>query len=204
MHIFQIPALLPKLFPQWIWRGSKEHKTIYLTFDDGPHPEITPWVLNTLEHFHAKATFFCVGENAQKYPNIVQLIRDQGHEIGNHTYNHLKGWQYSDQAYIDNVNKATAWLPGNLFRPPYGRIRISQAKSLRKMGFKIVMWSLLSCDYDPNLDREQSLKKLIKYSTNGSNVVFHDNEKAYENLKFLLPRYLEFLTRHGFEMKILE
>jgi hypothetical protein len=108
------------------------------------------------------------------------------------------------ETYIDNVNKATAWLPGNLFRPPYGRIRFSQANKLRKMGFKIVMWSLLSCDYDPNLDREQSLKKLIKYSANGSIVVFHDSEKAYENLKFLLPRYLEFLTRHGFEMKILE
>jgi peptidoglycan/xylan/chitin deacetylase (PgdA/CDA1 family) len=204
MHIFKIPALLPKLFPQWIWQGSKNHKTIYLTFDDGPHPEITPWVIETLVRFHAKATFFCVGENAQKYPNIVQLIREHGHEIGNHTYNHLKGWQYSDQTYIDNVNKATEWLPGNLFRPPYGRIRYSQANKLRKMGFKIVMWSLLSCDYDPNLDREQSLKKLIKHSANGSIVVFHDSEKAYENLKFLLPRYLEFLTRHGFEMKILE
>jgi peptidoglycan/xylan/chitin deacetylase (PgdA/CDA1 family) len=201
MHIFQIPALLPKLFPHWIWRGSKDHKTIFLTFDDGPHPEITPWVLKTLESYEAKATFFCVGENAQKYPHIIQLIKDQGHEIGNHTHNHLKGWQYSKQQYIDNIIKATEWLPGNLFRPPYGRIRFSQANRLRKMGLKIVMWSLLSCDYDPKLNREYSLKKMIKHSKNGSIVVFHDSEKAFENLKFLLPRYLEFLTQNGFELK---
>jgi peptidoglycan/xylan/chitin deacetylase (PgdA/CDA1 family) len=203
MHIFRIPGIFPILFPRWKWRENKEEKAVYLTFDDGPHPEITPWTIQKLAEHEAKATFFCVGENAEKYPNIIKLIEENGHKTGNHTHNHLKGWKNTDAKYMDNVKKATAQLPGNLFRPPYGRIKMSQAKKLRNQGFEIVMWSLLSCDYDPKLNREKSLKKLMTHSRNGSIVVFHDSEKAFENLKFLLPAYLEFLKNKGFAMKVL-
>lgn len=203
MHIFRIPGIFPILFPRWKWRENKEEKAVYLTFDDGPHPEITPWVIEKLALYKATATFFCVGENAEKYPDIIKLIEENGHKTGNHTQNHLKGWENADADYIDNVKKATAQLHGNLFRPPYGRIKLSQAKKLRNQGFEIVMWSLLSCDYDPKLNRAKSLKKLMAYSQNGSIVVFHDSEKAFENLKFLLPAYLEFLKNKGFEMKVL-
>jgi peptidoglycan/xylan/chitin deacetylase (PgdA/CDA1 family) len=203
MHIFRIPGIFPILFPRWKWRENKGKKTVYLTFDDGPHPEITPWVIEKLALYKATATFFCVGENAEKYPDIVRLIEENGHKTGNHTHNHLKGWENADADYINNVKKATVQLPGSLFRPPYGRIKLSQAKKLRNQGFEIVMWSLLSCDYDPKLNREKSLKKLMAYSQNGSIVVFHDSEKAFENLKFLLPAYLEFLKNKGFEMKVL-
>lgn len=203
MHVFRIPGIFPVLFPNWKWLGNKEEKAVYLTFDDGPHPEITRWVIETLAAFEAKATFFCVGENAQKYPDIIRLVQKNGHKTGNHTHNHLKGWENPDADYIENVKKASTPLPGNLFRPPYGRIRPSQAKKLRNMGFEIVMWSLLSCDYDPKLNREKSLNKLIKHTRNGSIVVFHDSEKAFENLQFILPPYLEFLKKNGFEMKCL-
>jgi peptidoglycan/xylan/chitin deacetylase (PgdA/CDA1 family) len=203
MHIFRIPGIFPILFPRWKWRENKGEKAVYLTFDDGPHPEITPWAIQKLAEYEAKATFFCVGENAEKYPDIIKLIEENGHKTGNHTHNHLKGWENADADYINNVKKATVQLPGSLFRPPYGRIKPSQAKKLRNQGFEIVMWSLLSCDYDPKLNRKKSLKKLMTHSQNGSIVVFHDSEKAFENLKFLLPAYLEFLKNKGFEMKVL-
>lgn len=203
MHIYRIPALFPKLFPHWKWSGNKDEKTIYLTFDDGPHPEITPWVIKTLADFDAKATFFCVGENAQKYPHIMQLIQENGHKIGNHTFNHMKGWKHSDQKYIHNVIKASEHLPGKLFRPPYGRIRFSQARQLRKLGFEIIMWNLLSCDYDPKLNVNKSLNKLTKHVKNGSIVVFHDSEKAKFNLQFLLPKLLAHLWKCGFKMSTL-
>lgn len=203
MNIFRIPAIIPFLFPNWKWLGDPKEKAVYITFDDGPHPEITPWVIQKLAEFDAVATFFCVGENAQKFPEILQLIEEKGHRTGNHTFNHLKGWGKSDEDYIQNVKKASANLPGNLFRPPYGRIRPSQAKKLRQLGYNIIMWSLLSCDYDPKLNREKSLNKLIKHTKNGCIVVFHDSEKAFDNLKFLLPAYLEFLKNNGFEMRSL-
>jgi peptidoglycan/xylan/chitin deacetylase (PgdA/CDA1 family) len=191
------------LFPHWKWKGNTGEKAVYITFDDGPHPEITPWVIEKLAAFDAQATFFCVGENAQKFPEILKMIEQSGSKTGNHTFNHLKGWGKSDDVYIQNVKSAAVNLPGNLFRPPYGRIRLSQAKKLRQLGYKIIMWSLLSCDYDPKLNREKSINKLIKHTENGSIVVFHDSEKAFENLKFLLPKYLEFLRKNGFEMRIL-
>lgn len=203
MNIFRIPAIIPFLFPNWKWLGDSKEKAVYITFDDGPHPEITPWVIQKLAEFDAVATFFCVGENAQKFPEILQLIEEKGHKTGNHTFNHLKGWGKSDEDYIKNVKKASANLPGNLFRPPYGRIRPSQAKKLRQLGYNIIMWSLLSCDYDPKLNREKSLNKLMKHTKNGSIVVFHDSEKAFDNLKFLLPAYLKFLKNNGFEMRSL-
>lgn len=203
MHIFRIPRIFPLLFPKWKWKVATGEKAVYITFDDGPHPEITPWVINQLAEYRAEATFFCVGENAEKYPKVLELISQKGHKTGNHTNNHLKGWEFSDNQYIENTQKASVLLPGSLFRPPYGRIKISQAKKLKNLGYDIIMWSLLSCDYDPKLNREKSLRKLISHTQNGSIVVFHDSEKAFENLKFLLPRYLEFLKNNGFEMKSL-
>ncbi|MBM3400397.1 MAG: polysaccharide deacetylase family protein [Bacteroidetes bacterium] len=203
MHIFRIPGIFPMLLPKWKWQGNKKEKVVYLTFDDGPHPEITPWVIEELSAYRAGATFFLIGENAEKYPDLIRLLEENGHKIGNHTLNHLKGWENPDDYYIENVIKASATLSGKLFRPPYGRIRLTQAKKLRNLGFEIVMWSLLSCDYDPKLNREKSLKKLIQNTRNGSIVVFHDSDKAFENLKFILQPYLEFLKNNGFEMKTL-
>ncbi len=156
--------------------------------------------MNQLAVYHAKATFFCVGENAMHHPQITAELQKQGHQLGNHTHNHLKGWQCSTAEYLKNVLLAEKHLPGKLFRPPYGRITTTQGKKLRENGFHIVMWSILSCDYDPKLNPQKSLRQLKQLSKPGSIVVFHDSEKAYQNLKNILPEYLRFLSEEGYNM----
>jgi len=144
-----------------------------------------------------KATFFCVGENAKKYPEIISKILVEGHGIGNHTYNHIKGWKTKDLDYVKNAIKASAYIKSNLFRPPYGRITRNQGALLKAKGFRIIMWNLLSCDYLASLDKEKSLSALVEGSKSGSIIVFHDSEKAAENLYWILPRYLEALHTRG-------
>lgn len=209
-YLVKTPRLLQRFFHNYSWRVKTSKKEIYLTFDDGPVPDFTPWVLNTLKDYDAKATFFCVGENIQKYPSIFQQIKDEGHSVGNHTFNHLQGWKTPTNKYVKNILKAESYLRGNskvqgkkLFRPPHGRIRPIQAKKLRKKGYRIVMWDVLSGDFDQRLSKESCLEHTIKHMNNGSIVVFHDSDKSFKNLDFVLPKVLEHFTKKGYAFKSL-
>lgn len=200
MLIYQkIPIWLKWLFPQLVWDKSDNTnlKTVYLTFDDGPTPEITNWVLDELKKHKYKATFFCVGENALKFPEIISLIKSEQHSIGNHTMNHIKGWNHSTTNYLENIEKCHKIIQSNLFRPPYGRITKKQINAL-KPNYNIIMWSLLSCDFIQNLDTKKALNGLIKNTKNGSIIVFHDSVKCNNNLKIILPEYLSYLSKNGY------
>lgn len=209
VYFKNISKLGSLLAPSLLWNMPRNSKTIYLSFDDGPHPEITPWVLKTLNEHQAKATFFCVGENISKYPEVFQQLISEGHSFGNHTYNHLKGWKTSTSNYLENVLKAEVVISKfsentedqKLFRPPYGKIKPSQAKRLQLLNYKIVMWDALSADFDPTLSAEDCFKNVINTSKAGSIVVFHDSEKASEKLKTVLPRILEYYSEKGFNFK---
>lgn len=181
---------------------NPKEKKIYLTFDDGPIPELTEWVLDTLDHYHIKATFFCVGENIVKHPQIFQRIISEKHQVGNHTHNHIKGWQTSLEEYLDNIEKCQALTQTDLFRPPYGRISKQQYKALLKI-HRIILWDVLSYDYDKHTSPLKCLKQSIKHTRNGSIIVFHDNVKATQNLKYALPLYIESCLKLGFQFAIL-
>lgn len=202
MHFVRPFFILNYVYPQAIWRKEKDINNIYLTFDDGPIPEITPWILDCLKEKKVKATFFCVGENVSKYPEIFQRILDEGHAVGNHTYNHLKGWATDDQKYFENIEKSNKLIQSNLFRPPYGRASKSQMKKLAK-DYQIIMWDVLTGDYDKNISPERCYKNCINYSRNGSIIVFHDNIKAIDNVQFALPRSIDYLLQKGFQFKTL-
>lgn len=194
------PYLIRKYFDNLVWNIPTEEKIIYLTFDDGPIPEVTPWVIDTLNQFNAKATFFCIGDNVQKHPEIYDLLRTNNHAIGNHTFNHLSGWVTDDHLYCRNVINASQLITSRYFRPPYGRIKPSQLRMLKKR-FKIILWDVLSKDYDTRLTGEQCYHNVIDYAKPGSIVVFHDSLKAYDRLKYALPRVLEYFTKKGFVFK---
>lgn len=196
------PGWLQSLFPSLLWRKKENEKTIYLTFDDGPHPEISLWVAELLKKHQLPATFFCVGDNARKYPETLNYLRNEGHSIGNHTMHHIKGWSNSTSDYLKDIELCQAYTGTQLFRPPYGRIKPSQVKALKK-DFQIVMWSLLSCDFDPNLNTQKALEGLKRKTKDGSIVVFHDSVKAEKNLKILLPDYIDFLIKQGYKCKAL-
>ncbi|MGJ5641760.1 polysaccharide deacetylase family protein [Formosa sp. S-31] len=201
-----IPVKLPKfikgIFPNYIWDMPLSHnKTLYLTFDDGPNPEITPWVLKTLDTYKAKATFFCIGDNVRKYSEILTQVQAQGHAIGNHTYNHLKGWKTETETYIKNVELAASILPSKLFRPPYGKIKTSQANILKKQGYSIIMWSIIAYDWEKHLNGEECLNNVIKNAKDGDIIVFHDSYKAAKNMQYALPRVLEHFSKLGFQFK---
>ena len=197
-----IPSIFPLIAPNVTWKVKTNDKVLYLTFDDGPHPSITPLVLNILYEFNAKATFFCVGENVTKYPDIFNQILSKGHAVGNHTYNHIKGWQTSDTAYMDNIKKAGEVIPSNLFRPPYGRIKPSQIKLL-KDNYRIIMWSILTRDYDKNLNPHKTLLKLNKLIKAGDVIVYHDSEKAEQNMLIMLKGVLQHFHQLHYTFKAL-
>lgn len=197
-----LPPFTSWIFPSLLWKVSTSSPDVYLTFDDGPHPSITDEVLATLEKYQAKATFFCVGDNVVKYPDVVARIRAQGHALGNHTQHHLNGWKTNNELYLQDVAQCASVLPDKLFRPPYGRISRSQIKLL-KPDYKIVMWSILTRDYDKNLQVEVALNRCTTAMKPGSILVMHDSEKAYKNLMFMLPRLLEFGVSNGFRFKAL-
>jgi len=212
-YFVKTPKFLQKLFPNYYWKENTHDKVIYLTFDDGPVPEITPWVLQKLASYKAKATFFCVGDNIAKYPDIFKLIKEENHSIGNHTFNHLKSWKTSTFSYIENVEKTSKEIDKYidqktsndtlLFRPPYGKIKKSQANILLKKGYKIIMWNVLSGDFDTTLSKENCLNNVLKNTESGSVVVFHDSEKSFKNLEFVLPKVLENFTKRGYSFKSL-
>lgn len=201
MFIYRIPFFLQKLFPAYTWKVNTDDKQLFLTFDDGPHPQITPWVLNILAEFNAKATFFCVADNVKKYPEVYKQIILAGHSIGNHTYHHLNGWKHSSSDYLADVKLAETYIESKLFRPPYGKITRKQAKELLP-NYQIVMWDRLSVDYKKDLNIEESLRHM-KRVDKGSIIVFHDSEKAFENLQKLLPALLTNYKERGFNLNAL-
>jgi peptidoglycan/xylan/chitin deacetylase (PgdA/CDA1 family) len=193
----QTPRFLHKLFPELIWKEHVTSKEIYLTFDDGPHPNITPKILNILAQYDAMACFFCVGENVQRYPETLQSVLDAGHQVGNHTFNHMQGWKVPDNVYLENIEKCNNLVHSRFFRPPHGKIRRSQIKKLKE-NYNIVMWTVITHDYDPNYDAEICLKKAIQKTRPGDVVVFHDSVKAEKNVLYVLPRFLEHFSKLGY------
>jgi peptidoglycan/xylan/chitin deacetylase (PgdA/CDA1 family) len=191
-----------KIFHNYVWDIPNNENKVYLTFDDGPTPEVTEWTLNQLKKYDVKATFFCIGKNIEKYPTIFTKVINDGHAIGNHTFNHLKGWECSTENYINDVKLCQFAIHNsqfhNLFRPPYGKIKKSQATAIRKLGYKIIMWDVLSADYNQSVLPEQCLENVLKNVTTGSIIVFHDSVKAFANLEYALPKTLEFLKKKGF------
>ncbi len=200
MYLFKTPFLLKRLYPDLTWHKSRSEKVIYLSFDDGPIPVVTPFVLKTLKEVEAKATFFCIGDNVRKHPEIFEQVKAAGHRIGNHTFNHLKGWTTEDDAYLLNVQKCQELTHSVLFRPPYGRARRSQFRELRKQ-YSVIMWDVLSGDFDVSLAPEKCLNKVLKYTENGSIVVFHDSLKAFDRLEYVLPRALATWKSQGFRFE---
>ncbi len=200
MYLVKSPWWLKRLYSKLTWDLPAEEKAIYLTFDDGPHPVATPFVLDTLQDFNAKATFFCIGKNVRAQPAIYRRIADEGHAIGNHTNNHLNGWKTGDDVYLKDVMEARKYIDSSLFRPPYGRISRFQIQQLEPT-FEIVMWDVLSGDFDEKLTPKKSLDYVIANTKPGSIVVFHDSEKAFERMKYALPRMLEHFTEKGFLFK---
>ncbi len=206
------PQIVKKIFSNYHWDIPNSDNSVYLTFDDGPIPEVTPWVLSELEKYNAKATFFCIGENIKKNPDIFRQLLESKHAIGNHTFNHLNGWNTSVRSYLENIQKCQQIIAEHLvsnkdnpqlFRPPYGKIRPRQSRYLRKKGYQIIMWDVLSADYDITLTKEKCLENVIKNVQSGSIIVFHDSIKAFPRLKYVLPRVLEQLQEKGFNFKTL-
>ena len=192
-----------KIFRDLTWHFTGKDNELFLTFDDGPTPEVTPWVLSTLKDFDARATFFCIGQNAEKYPDLYKQIINEGHSVGNHCYSHTKGWGANSKKYISSVRKAAEVIDSNLFRPPYGRIRPNQISQL-KNDYNIIMWDVLSKDFDKNFDKEKCLKYVLDFSESGSIIVFHDTSKAERNLKYALPEILKHFTKQGFVFNPIE
>jgi peptidoglycan/xylan/chitin deacetylase (PgdA/CDA1 family) len=193
LYLIKTPYIIRRwIYPSYIWRMPAYSKKLYLTFDDGPHPDITPFVLDELKKHQAKATFFCIGDNVIKYPQVYKRIIEEGHAIGNHTHNHLNGWQTTDEAYFKNITEAAKWIDADLFRPPYGRITRFQAKQLmEKLHYNIIMWDVLSGDFDVKKSPEQCFENVVRNMQSGSVIVFHDSEKAYKRLRYALPKVLE-------------
>jgi peptidoglycan-N-acetylglucosamine deacetylase len=205
MYLLKTPAFLRYVFPNILWRVSTDKKEIYLSFDDGPVPEATPWVLDILSQYNAKATFFMVGENIKKHRTLYEDVLSAEHSVGNHTHNHLNGWKTTTIKFIDNVNACEESGLANTagyFRPPYGRLKMSQYKKI-KNAYKIVMWDVLSGDFSSSLSAEDCLRKSIQKTERGSIIVFHDSVKAIRKLKYILPRYLDHFAALNFTFKAL-
>ncbi len=199
-YFVKTPVWLQKLFPKMVWKIKTNEKKIYLSFDDGPHPEHTIFVLDELKKYNAKATFFCIGNNVRLFSDVYKRIIDEGHSVGNHTYQHLNGKKTKDAVYIKDVVDAAKYIDSTLFRPPYGQIKKFQSKLLRKIAkpYKIIMWTVLSGDFDVKITKEKCLENVLFKTTNGSIVVFHDSEKAATKMKYSLPKLLKIFTEKGF------
>lgn len=201
MYLVKSPLFLKWYYPSLTWNKNRKEKVIYLTFDDGPIPDVTAFVLKTLKSFDAKATFFCIGDNVMKYPDIFEQVKNEGHRIGNHTFNHLKGWENDDQVYLANFKKCQLLTNTNLFRPPYGRIKKSQISAIKSANpeMQIIMWDVLSGDFDTSLSPEKCAGNVIKNTRNGSVVVFHDSLKAFGRLEYTLPLILRHFKEQGYQ-----
>ncbi|MES2848912.1 MAG: polysaccharide deacetylase family protein [Bacteroidota bacterium] len=200
-YFVKTPWWLKKIYPECVWQMPEGQKKIYLTFDDGPHPVATSFVLEQLKKYNAKATFFCIGKNVEEYPFLYEELLDEGHSVGNHTYNHLNGWKTADAVYLDNIILAKQRIDSTLFRPPYGRATKFQLRLLRQQGMQPIMWSVLSGDFDTQLSKEKCLQNVSGKIRDGSIVIFHDSAKAYERLEYVLPRVLEQFSVKGFQFE---
>ena len=202
---FRPPGLFKRLFPSLIWNFPEEEvgRSVFITFDDGPTPGITPWVLSTLDEYDAKATFFCLGKNIELYPEIFKETISRGHAVGNHSYSHQKGWGMSLSRYIEDFNFAETFINTNLLRPPYARFTPRQIKVLSER-YKIIMWDVLTHDYSKTVSRKRCLRAVTKNVRPGSIIVFHDSSKAEKNLRYALPRALEFLKKEGYQCRRIE
>ncbi|TRX04184.1 polysaccharide deacetylase family protein [Flavobacterium gawalongense] len=213
MNLYWIKTnrIIKKIFSNYTWDIPNTENKVYLTFDDGPIPEITEWVLEELKTHNAKATFFCIGDNINKNNKIFKKVITEGHAIGNHTFNHLNGWKTTTEAYLENfkrceeiIQQSGINLKSKFFRPPYGKIKTTQAKEISKLGYKIIMWDVLSADFDQNLSKEDCLENVLSNIESGSIIVFHDSIKAFKNLEYVLPRTLAYLKENNFICDVIE
>lgn len=202
VYFAHTPHLIQRIFDQFTWRSDPSDERVFLTFDDGPIPEVTPWVLDCLAAHNAKATFFCVGENVERHGDIFARLQEDGHAVGNHTHNHLSGWSSETDHYLNNVARCAEVVPSRLFRPPYGRISPRSAWALKNK-YRIVMWDVLSGDFDVNQTGKQVLSNVIDNVRPGSIVVFHDSLKSERNLRYALPRALDILSARGYRFTAL-
>ncbi|WP_340075250.1 polysaccharide deacetylase family protein [Leptobacterium sp. I13] len=187
--------------PGYTWDIPSINKTLFITFDDGPTPGVTDWVLEELQKYNAKATFFCIGKNVTKHPELYHRIIHEGHAVGNHTHGHIKGWKTSVSDYIEDIEKASEIIDSKLFRPPYGEITIPKGRQLKKLGYKIIMWDVLAIDWKPQISPEKSVSNVIKNARNGSIIVFHDSIKASRNMKHALSETLAYFHNSGYTFK---
>ncbi len=202
MYLIKTPWWLRALYPSFIWNINTNEKVLYLTFDDGPHETATPFVLDELKKYDAKATFFCIGNNVGQHRSIYERILAEGHAVGNHTFNHLNGWKTKDEEYINDIDKAAKEIDSTLFRPPYGRITRFQSSVISRQS-SIIMWDVLSGDFDTDLQPQRCLANVLYHSKKGSIIVFHDSSKAWERMSYCLPRLLEHFTQEGYQFKAL-
>jgi len=202
LKLIQPNFIFQKLYPNSLWRVKTSEKKVFLTFDDGPTPHITPWILDILKTYHAKATFFCIGKNVAKHPAIYQTVIEAKQTVGNHSYSHLKGWDVENKNYYNDVAQAAQLIDSKLFRPPYGKIKYRQALHLSKK-YRLVFWDVLTYDYDDHFSAEEIVALVKKYTRNGSIITFHDSVKAWPRLEIALPQVLDFLKQEGYEMAAL-
>ena len=196
----RLPGFITALYKSALWRLPETEKVVYLTFDDGPVPEVTPWVLDLLKQENIRATFFCVGENAMKYPEVYRRLLAEGHSVGNHTYNHWQGLKHGNESYFRNIEKAAEYIESDLFRPPHGWLKTAQYRYLKNK-YKIVMWDLITCDYDRNLTPGQVFSNVTDFVRPGSIITFHDSIKARTNLMEALPRAISWLKDQGYRFE---
>jgi peptidoglycan/xylan/chitin deacetylase (PgdA/CDA1 family) len=204
--------IIKKLFSGYVWDIPNSENKVFLTFDDGPIPEITEWVLEELKKHNIKATFFCIGDNIEKHPEIFKKVISEGHAVGNHTFNHLNGWKIATETYLENFERCAETiqksginnLNSKIFRPPYGKIKRTQAKAIRQLGYKIIMWDVLSVDFDSNLSQEKCLENVLSNVESGSIIVFHDSIKAFKNLEYVLPKTLVYLKENNFVCEVIK
>ncbi len=203
LYLVKTPWWLQKLYPECTWQMPGKEKIIYLSFDDGPHPSATPFVLDELKKYEAKGTFFCIGKNVESNATLYKRILDEGHAVGNHTYQHLNGWRTPKDVYLQDIAEAGKLIKSDLFRPPYGKVTKAQLKNLSEVPYRLspVMWTVLSGDFDTNLSKEKCLKNVLHRTTKGSIIVFHDSEKAFDKLQFVLPQLLSFFTEKDYQFK---
>jgi peptidoglycan-N-acetylglucosamine deacetylase len=200
-YIVKKPTWFRWLLPGTLWEVKTAKKELYLTFDDGPHPVATPFILEQLQKYDAKGTFFCLGGNVQKYKQLYDEVISEGHSVGNHSYSHLDGWRSDSNTYVNDVLKASTIIHSPLFRPPYGHIRRNAVKTLKQLGFKTVIWTVLAGDFDSATTGEKCFKNVITNTKAGSIIVFHDNDIALCNLRYSLPRVLQYFTDKGYTFK---
>jgi len=204
MYLVKTPSIIKKMFSSFVWDIPTKEKILYLTFDDGPHEKATPFVLDELKKHHAKATFFCIGKNVVQYPAIYQRILDEGHAAGNHTQHHLNGWKTKTNEYINDIREAANIIQSDLFRPPYGKIKRSQSSKVSSESFSIIMWDVLSGDFDLNVSKEKCLQYVLNNAIGGSIIVFHDSTKAFEKLQYVLPKVLGYFTEKGYQFQAIK